>query len=95
EWPLRSKAHAPKNLRMIQNPLLTLEKLKDEINHGVFDNHQDNEVHQKDVFDFLKKVSGDVVYFDPPYPGSSSYEVEYGILDDILAGKKLDHTPSP
>lgn len=95
EWPLRSKAHAPKNLRMIQNPMLTLEKLKDEINNGVFDNHQENEIHQKDVFAFLKGVQGDVVYFDPPYPGSSSYEVEYGILDDILAGKKLDHTPSP
>jgi len=94
EWPLRSKSHAPKNLRMIQNPMMTLEKLKDEINHGVFDNHQDNEIHQKDVFDFLKEVTGDVVYFDPPYPGSSAYEVEYGILDNILAGKKLDNKPS-
>lgn len=94
EWPLRSKSHAPKNLRMIQNPMLTLEKLKDEVNHGIFDNHQDNEIHQKDVFDFLKNVTGDVVYFDPPYPGSSAYEVEYGILDNLLAGKKLDQKPS-
>ncbi len=94
EWPLRSKSHAPKNLRMIQNPMMTLEKLKDEVNHGIFDNHQDNEIHQKDVFDFLKTVKGDVVYFDPPYPGSSAYEVEYGILDNLLVGKKLDNKPS-
>lgn len=94
EWPLRSKSHAPKNLRMIQSPMLTLEKLKDEVNHGIFDNHQDNEIHQKDVFDFLKTVQGDVVYFDPPYPGSSAYEVEYGILDNLLVGKKLDNKPS-
>lgn len=79
---------------MIQNPMMTLEKLKDEINHGIFDNHQDNEIHQKDVFDFLKDIKGDVVYFDPPYPGSSAYEVEYGILDNILANKKLDNKPS-
>ncbi len=94
DWPLRSKSHAPKNLRMIQNPMLTLEKLMLEINHGIFDNHQQNEIHQKDVFDFLKTVAGDIVYFDPPYPGSSAYEVEYGILDNILAGRKLDNKPS-
>jgi len=92
--PLRSRMHAAKNLRMIQSPHSTLRKLKDEINHGIFDNHQDNEIHQKDVFDFLKTVQGDVVYFDPPYPGSSAYEVEYGILDNILSGKKLDNKPS-
>lgn len=94
DWPLRSKAHAPKNLRMIQNPMLTLERLMGEINRGIFDNHQDNEIHQKDVFDFLKTARGDVVYFDPPYPGSSSYEVEYGTLDNVLAGTKLDQEPS-
>ena len=74
--------------------MMTLEKLKDEVNHGIFDNHQDNEIHQKDVFDFLKTVQGDVVYFDPPYPGSSAYEVEYGILDNLLVGKKLDNKAS-
>ncbi len=94
EWPLRSKSHAPKNLRMIQNPLPTLKHLKDEVNRGIFDNHQENEIHQKDVFDFLKDVKGDVVYFDPPYPGSSAYEVEYNTLDSMLAGKKLKQTPS-
>ena len=46
------------------------------------------------MFDFLKTVQGDVVYFDPPYPGSSAYEVEYGILDNLLVGKKLDNKPS-
>src|SRR3989344_4777385 len=91
EWPLRSKSHAPKNLRMIQNPMMTLEKLKDEINHGVFDNHQDNEIHQKDVFDFLKKVTGDVVYFDPPYPGSFSNKDADEFLERMFESAK--HIP--
>ncbi len=92
--PLRSRLYASRNIRMIQNPMPTLKKLKDQINNGIFDNHQDNEIHQKDVLDFLKTVSGDVAYFDPPYLGSNPYEVEYGVLEDVLAGKKLANEPS-
>lgn len=87
EWPLRSKSHAPKNLRMIQHPLLTLKDIKDSINKGIFDNGQINEIYREDVFDFLKHAKGDVVYFDPPYPESSAYEDEYHTLDCILEGK--------
>lgn len=89
EWPLRSKSHAPKNLRMIQHPLLTLKEIKKTINKGIFDNNQENEIHKEDVFNFLKHVKGDVIYFDPPYPESSAYEDEYYILDCILAGEKI------
>lgn len=96
QWdkPFRSRMHAAKNLRMLQHPSAVLKKLKDEVNRGIFDNHHDNEIHQKDVFAFLKAVKGDVVYFDPPYPGSAAYEVEYGTLDNILAGRELDNKPS-
>ncbi len=92
--PLRSRLYASRNIRMIQNPMMILKKLKDDVNHGVFDNHQNNEIHQKDVLDFLKDIQGDVVYFDPPYLGSNPYEVEYEVLEDVLAGKKLANEPS-
>lgn len=90
EWPLRSKSHAPKNIRMIQHPLVTLLHLKNVINRGIFDNHQENEIYKLDVFDFLKKVNGDVVYFDPPYPESSAYENEYYVMDCILEDRKIE-----
>lgn len=89
DWPLRSKAHARKSLRMIQHPLETLLDLRNVINRGIFDNHQNNQIYKLDIFDFLKQVKGDVVYFDPPYPGSSAYEDEYYTLDCILAEKKI------
>jgi hypothetical protein len=43
----------------------------------------------QDVFEFLKNVQGSTVYLDPPYPGSSSYEETYQVLDSILAGKEI------
>jgi len=89
DWPLRSKSHAQKSIRMIQHPLISLKHLQAVINRGIFDNHQENEIHQLDIFDFLKKVKGDIVYFDPPYPESSAYEDEYYVLDCILAEKKI------
>lgn len=85
-----SKSLAAANLRMIQHPLITLMAFKNIINRGVFDNHQENEVHKMDIFDFLKRASGDVVYFDPPYPGASAYENEYHVVDCILAEKKIE-----
>jgi len=94
EWPLRSKSHAPHNLKMIQHPLTSLQHLKNIINAGIFDNHQNNEVYKEDIFDFLKHVKGDVIYFDPPYPESSAYEDEYHTLDCIIQGRKIEKEKS-
>jgi len=57
------------------------------INKGVFTNGLQNEAHQLDVFDFLDRVEGDVVYLDPPYVGTQSYEQSLRVLDSILAGE--------
>jgi len=35
----------------------------------------------------LSGVSGDTVYFDPPYYGAQSYEYFYNALDRMLLGK--------
>jgi hypothetical protein len=61
--------------------------LKD-INGGIFDNGQRNEVHQLDAAEFLGSVEGDVLYMDPPYFGSNAYEKVYAVLDNILAGSE-------
>lgn len=90
ETAFKSKTHAAQNLRLIQHPLASLLSLKNVINRGIFENHQENEVRRMDVFDFLRKVNGDVVYFDPPYPGASAYENEYHVLDCIIAEKKIE-----
>ncbi len=59
-------------------------QLSEEVNAGVFPGI--GTAHQGDVLNFLASVSGDVVYLDPPYPGTSSYEREYAVLDDLLEG---------
>ncbi len=46
-------------------------------------------VSQLDVVEFLSRSKGDVVYFDPPYPGTTSYEKEYSALDVLLEGREL------
>lgn len=72
----------------LNSPLNILKIGKNRINAGIFSNGLKNEVHKQDVFDFIDDVSGDVLYLDPPYAGTLSYESEYGILDRILGESK-------
>ena len=37
---------------------------------------------------FINEVSGDVLYLDPPYAGTLSYESEYAVLDKMLGESK-------
>ncbi len=39
------------------------------------------------AIDVLPTVNADVVYLDPPYPGTTPYEREYRILDEIFDGE--------
>ncbi len=57
-----------------------------EVNAGVFPGCAD--VRQQDAFAFLAETDGDVVYLDPPYPGTTSYEHEYAVLDELLEGRR-------
>ncbi|TET98123.1 MAG: hypothetical protein E3J29_03905 [Dehalococcoidia bacterium] len=63
-------------------------ELTREVNLGVFAG--EGEVHQQDAFEFLGSIEGDVVYLDPPYPGTTSYEKEYAVLDCLLEGRRYD-----
>ncbi len=56
------------------------------INQGIFGNGQENQAVQMDVFEFLEEHRDlDVLYLDPPYAGTLSYEKEFQRLDQILA----------
>ena len=60
-------------------------QLASEVNSGVFPGT--GEAFQEDAVRFLAHSEGDVVYLDPPYPGTTSYEKEYAVLDGLLEGE--------
>ncbi len=76
------------------HPRRVAEVLRKGINSGVFSNGQVNEAHQKDVFEFLGEAEGDVLYLDPPYAGTSSYETSLRALDSMLEGRLIEPEPS-
>lgn len=69
-------------------PALLARKGIDELNGGVFAGRA--EFRQQDAFRLVAESRADVLYLDPPYTGSSSYEHEYRHLDSLLAGRELE-----
>ena len=65
----------------------SLQRMAESVNLGVLPGR--GEAHQLDVFDFLARARGDVVYLDTPYPGTTSYERAYEALDLLLEGHAL------
>lgn len=57
-----------------------------EYNSAVFNSNKKHVVEQLDVLDLLKKYpSGDLIYLDPPYPGTmNNYNGFYGTFDKIF-----------
>jgi hypothetical protein len=72
------------------HPRRVAESLRKRINQGVFSNGQNNVACEEDVFQFLGEVDGDILYLDPPYSGTSSYETSLRALDSMLEGKLID-----
>lgn len=60
----------------------SLRKLIGDVNAGVFPGT--GTVEKGDVLERLPAIEADVAYFDPPYPGTTPYEKEYRVLDEIL-----------
>lgn len=71
------------------HPKTVAEKLRRQINRGIFSNGQENKAFQLDVFEFLDQVDGDIIYLDPPYGGTSAYETALRPLDSMLEGRIL------
>ncbi len=76
------------------HPKTVAEKLRRQVNRGVFSNGQANSAYQMDVFEFLEQIEGEVVYLDPPYAGTSAYETALRPLDSMLEGRVLKPEPS-
>jgi 16S rRNA G966 N2-methylase RsmD len=76
------------------HPAAVAEVLRRQVNQGVFTNGQKNEVHSKDVFEFLDGLEGDILYLDPPYAGTSAYETSLRPLDSMLEGRIVRGEPS-
>lgn len=77
--------------RAYHNKSFLYHMLKDveNYNEAVFDNNKKNLAVQLDAFEAIKKYgSVDVVYMDPPYPGTmNNYEGFYGSYDKIFDKK--------
>lgn len=76
------------------HPKALIEKIRRQVSLGVFSNGKQNEAHRMDAFEFVQKVEGEVLYLDPPYPGTSAYETALRPLDEILAGRPIEPEPS-
>jgi adenine-specific DNA methylase len=86
---ISSNSRARKALMNLEHQFSVLSEIAKDINSAIIDTSNQCEASNKDIFEFLKNAEGDVCYFDPPYPGSCSYEETYHVLDSILAGKEM------
>lgn len=66
-------------------------QLAQKINRGVFAGQA--RVLKSNILDVLPDIPAHVAYFDPPYPGTSSYEREYKVIDEMLEGSSLPVSP--
>jgi hypothetical protein len=67
--------------KQMLNPSYLL-KLAGHVNAGVFPGEA--RVCQQDVFRFLPGVQADVLYLDPPFGGTQSYERAFRLLDEFI-----------
>ena len=81
----RRVGHYVTSLRLLQPRAVVA--MARQINEAVFPGR--GSVSEMDAVDFLGRTHGDVVYFDPPYPGTTAYEKEYRALDMLLEGREL------
>lgn len=57
---------------------------------AVFTNGRRNTMSRMDAVEFLQQTPADVVYLDPPYPGTVTYEGQYVGVDEVLENTALD-----
>jgi len=68
------------------NALRVLSRL---INRAIFIGAQPCRIHKRDAQELVEPFDGEVLYLDPPYAGTLSYEKEYQVLDALL-GEHLE-----
>ena len=60
--------------------------LAQKINRGVFTGR--GRAIQGDTLEVLPEIDAHIIYADPPYPGTQSYESEYRVVDDLLGDER-------
>jgi 16S rRNA G966 N2-methylase RsmD len=65
--------------------------LAERINHGVFQGR--GEVLQGDTLELLPEIKADILYADPPYAATRSYEAAYKVIDQILGDETRRTSP--
>lgn len=71
------------------HPLALVEKLRRQVNAGIFSNGHRNEVYRLDAAEFVKNIEGDILFVDAPYPATTPYETSLRPLDEMLAGHPI------
>ncbi len=67
----------------------------DAYNNAVFSNGKKHKAMNKNIFDVIDKVEADIIYLDPPYPGTmNDYFSFYGFLDEFISRKKIKPFPN-
>ncbi len=56
------------------------------VNAGVFGGR--GEARKGDAIEIIRSTPADVVYLDPPYPGTTGYEKAYAVLDALLGDER-------
>jgi hypothetical protein len=77
-------AHYLRRGRRLLQPA-TLLAMADQINPAIFPGRAD--IFQTDVFAFLPNVGADLVYLDPPYGGTQSYEKAFMLVDEFIGAR--------
>ncbi len=78
-----------RGLRLASFPQLW--DLAERINQGVFEGR--GEVLQGDALEILPTIEADILYADPPYAATRSYEAAYKVLDRILQDASRPTSP--
>lgn len=79
-------------LRQARRPsTTTLQRIARDINGGVFGGS--GEAHREDALELIPRTDAEVIYLDPPYPGTTGYDDAYSPLDAILGESHLLSKP--
>jgi hypothetical protein len=89
-WDAMTPAMVDRILMAQTKPRPIAQQTARELNSGVFSNGKRNEMHRMDALEFLRGVTGDVVYIDPPYPDTEGYGRNYAGIDGILEDREVD-----
>lgn len=93
-WTLNPKRLRDKSFEHLLKPPAEVAARKlAKINRAVFAPVGTVEIHQRNALDLVSEIEGDILYMDPPYPCTLSYEKTNAVLDAVLLGKQPETQP--